>query len=147
MLEKLLKQQTLYTCGFWWLVISPSIVIQQGPCWMVRALQLSDQRSSNKSYSCWWEAFFLSCFGSFLYSAVCREVSLSRLLLLCCSFSTDSPHFRLNPNIKYPDSHVNIQYIFRKKGPGHLVLVVPKPVAVSEESAVYFQILFNLSEP
>lgn len=98
------------------------------PLWSRRALaewlgRYSSQTSTlQTSYSCWWEAFFLRCLGSFLYSAVCREVSLSSVLLLFSSFSTDSPHFILNPNIKYPDSHVNIQYSLIVKGQSQSII-------------------------
>lgn len=73
---------------------------------------------------------------------------------------TDSPHLRLNPNSKYPNTYVNILCPLIVKGhsqgiilstsektdPGHLELATPKSVSVSEKSAVYFQLLFNLAE-
>lgn len=154
----MLKHQTLDAFLFLMTGHFSSVVIQAGLCWTLRVLQVSDHHSSKRSYSCWREAFLLSCLGSFL--SLCREVSYLASFITVLFIFTDSPHLRLNPNSKYPNTYVNILCPLIVKGhsqgiilstsektdPGHLELATPKSVSVSEKSAVYFQLLFNLAE-
>jgi len=121
-------------------------------------LQVSDHHSSKKSYSRCREAFLLSCLGPFL--SLCREVSYLASFMTVLFIFTDSPHLRLNLKSRYPNMHVSIQYSLIVKGqsqgitlsttkktqPGHLELAAPTSIAVSEKSAAYFQVLFNLDE-